>query len=387
MKNAIGGALLALMSLVLLPLMAFASCSDTQTPVTVPADPVQPVDGFGHLDTAAIPNQTWVPWLQKAGSLCPEVPAPLLAAQLQQESSWDPTVTSPTIPGLQTGGAEGLAQFMPGTWPDYGQDDAGDGNVSPFNPIDAIMAQGRYMCALVKDIENDPQFKGDDIVALALAAYNAGPDKVQKYHGIPPFKETQEYIPDITQLAITKYSLPGTSAGGSPAPGAPGSGAAPVPVGPAGPLNAAILTDAEAEIGLPYVYAGGTLTGPCCTDPNDGRGPGFDCSGLVRYAVYQASGGKVQLPRVSRDQGRAGPNVDEVPTADVQPGDIVAFKFEDTNGGGPTDWTHVGIVSQVSNGVPTQMFNAPESTENLGYADLTRPFFADAAHAFFRVHL
>ena len=386
MKNAIGAALLAVVAMVVTPLMAFASCADTQTPVTVPADPIQPVDGFGQLNTAAIPNQAWVPWLGKAGSLCPEIPASLLAAQIEQESSWDPTVTSGTIPGLQTGGAEGLAQFMPGTWPGYGQDDAGDGNVSPYNPIDAIMAQGRYMCELVKDIEKDPKFKGNDTVALALATYNAGPDAVQKYGGIPPFKETQAYVPQITQLAITKYSLPGTSAGGSLAPASPGSGLT-VPVGSAGPINAAILAAAEAQIGLPYVYAGGTFTGPCCTDPIDGRGPGFDCSGLVRYAVYQGTDGKVQLPRVSRDQGRAGPNIDEVPTADVQPGDIVAFKFGDDNGDGPTDWTHVGIVSQVSNGVPTQMFNAPESGMNLGYADLTRPFFADAPHAFFRVHL
>jgi len=385
MKNAIGGALLFIIALVLTPLMAFASCSDTQTPITTPPDPIQSVDGFGQLNAAAVPNQAWIPWLVKAGALCPEIPAALLAAQIEQESSWNPDAVSGTVQGLHTGGAQGLAQFMPGTWPDWGQDDAGDSNVSPFNPIDAIMAQGRYMCALVGDIKSDPALAGADVVASALAAYNAGLNNVQKYGGIPPFQETQNYVPSISQLAVTKYSMTGTPAGGSPTLGTPGP-SGPVPVGSAGTVNAAILAAAEAQTGLPYVYAGGSLTGPSGTDPYDGRGPGFDCSGLVRYAVYQGTGGKVELPRVSRDQGEAGTNIDQVPVNQVQPGDLIAFKFDDVNGGGPTDWTHIGLVSAVSNGIPTQMFNAPESGKNLGYADLTRAFYADAPHAFFRVH-
>lgn len=362
------------------PLFAFAACQATQTPITVPVDMSANVDGFGQLDTKKIPNQAWVPWLKKAGSMCPEIPASLLAAQIEQESSWNPDAQSQTIAGLQTGGAEGLTQFMPATWAEIGQDDAGDGNISPFNPIDAIMAQGRYMCQLVASIKSDPALAGDDVVSLALAAYNAGLNAVQKYGGIPPFKETQAYVPSIGQLAATKYSV-ATSTGGTPV------GGVPVAVGPAGPLNAAILSAAEAEIGLPYVYAGGSLTGPDGTDPIDGRGPGFDCSGLVRYAVYQGTGGKVELPRVSRDQGQPGSHITGVPPAQAQPGDLVAFKFEDNNGGGPTDWTHIGIVSAVAASGPTQMFNAPESTKNLGYADLTRAFYADAPHAFFRVHL
>lgn len=387
MKNAgstVGAFLLVVCMLVVAPLFAFAACQDTQTPITVPVvNTATSVDGFGQLNAAAIPNQAWVPWLQKAGQLCPEIPASLLAAQIDQESSWDPNAESKTIDGVQTGGAQGLSQFMPATWAEIGKDDAGDGNISPFNPIDAIMAQGRYMCQLVAAIKADPALAGDDVVALALAAYNAGLNNVQKYGGIPPFSETQAYVPAISKLAATKYSLAGTASNSTPtaAPTTPA-----VPVGPAGALNAAILAAAQAEIGLPYVYAGGTLTGPSGIG-SDGRGPGFDCSGLVRYAVYQATGGKVELPRVSRDQGRAGPNIDEIPAAQAQPGDLVAFKFEDNNGGGPTDWTHIGLVSAVGPSGPTQMFNAPETGMNLGYADLTRAFYADAPQAYFRIHL
>lgn len=362
------------------PLVMFAACQATQTPITVPVDLIGNVDGFGPLNTANIPNRVWVPWLEKAGALCAQIPASLLAAQIEQESSWDPNARSQTIAGLQTGGAEGLSQFIPATWAQIGQDDAGDGNISPFNPIDAIMAQGRYMCQLAASISSDPALAHGDVVALALAAYNAGLNAVQKYGGIPPYKETQAYVPSIAQLATTKYSIAGAT-------GSPWAGGAPVTVGPAGALDAAILSAAEAEIGLPYVYAGGSLTGPDGIDPIDGRGPGFDCSGLVRYAVYQGTGGKVELPRVSRDQGQPGPNLTEITPSQAQPGDLVAFKFDNSNGNGPTDWTHIGIVSAVGPGGPTQMFNAPESTKNLGYADITRAFFADAAHAYFRVHL
>jgi len=371
---------IAVLTLGIAPLFAFAACQATQTPITVPVDLASTVDGFGQLHTANIPNQAWVPWLAKAGALCPEIPGSLLAAQIEQGSSWNPNAQSQTIAGLQTGGAEGLSQFMPATWAEIGQDDAGDGNISPFNPVDAMMAQGRYMCQLAASIKSDPALARDDVVALALAAYNAGLDAVHKYGGIPPYKETQAYVPSIAQLAATKYSIAG-STGSNPV------GGVRVRVGPAGPLNAGILSAAEAEIGLPYVYTGGSLTGPDGIDPIDGRGPGFDCSGLVRYAVYQGTGGKVELPRVSRDQGQPGPNITEVTPGHAQPGDLVAFKFEDNNGGGPTDWTHIGIVSAVGQSGPTQMFNAPESTKNLGYADLTRPFYADAPHAFFRVHL
>ncbi|MEO5832059.1 MAG: NlpC/P60 family protein, partial [Nakamurella sp.] len=183
--------------------------------------------------------------------------------------------------------------------------------------------------------------------------------------------ETQAYIPKILTLAAATYSTPDTTTS---------HGGTTVPVGPAGPVNAAILAAALPYNGYPYVWAGGSLTGPTGTDVKDGRGPGFDCSGLTRYAVYQATGGAVQLPRVSRDQGKPGPHMTPIPREQAQPGDIIAFKFDDRNGGGATDWDHIGIISG-----PDQMFNAPSSGKNIGYADLTRTFYAHAPQQVFRV--
>lgn len=105
----------------------------------------------------------------------------LLAAQLKAESDFNPNAVSPA-------GAQGIAQFMPGTAASVGLRD-------PFDPRQAIDAQGKLMAGLIR------QFKS---IPLALAAYNAGPGAVQRYGGIPPFGETQAYVAKI--LALMKGS-------------------------------------------------------------------------------------------------------------------------------------------------------------------------------------
>lgn len=127
------------------------------------------------------------------------VPAAVLAAQLEIESGWNPRAVSPA-------GAQGLAQFMPATWAQYGQGD-------PFDAMGALQAQGRYMKALM-DIVSPMASMPDTQVRLALAAYNAGPGAVQTHKGIPPFAETKKYVEGISGLAQTKYA-----GGCSPAPG------------------------------------------------------------------------------------------------------------------------------------------------------------------------
>jgi len=105
------------------------------------------------------------------------VSAHLLAAQLYAESNFNPFARSPA-------GAEGIAQFMPGTAHAYGLTD-------PFDPEAAIAAQARLMRDLLGRFGSVP---------LALAAYNAGPGAVAACGCIPPYAETRAYVARILGL-------------------------------------------------------------------------------------------------------------------------------------------------------------------------------------------
>ncbi len=96
----------------------------------------------------------------------------LLASVVRAESGGHVTAVSRT-------GAKGLMQLMPGTASEMGVDDA-------FKPEQNIAGGTAYLDALLT--------RYHDNVALALAAYNAGPGAVDKYHGIPPYRETREYV-------------------------------------------------------------------------------------------------------------------------------------------------------------------------------------------------
>lgn len=101
----------------------------------------------------------------------------LLAAQLKQESDFDPNAVSGA-------GAQGIAQFMPGTAREVGLRD-------PFDPRQAIDAQAKLMHGLIRAFGS---------VSLALAAYNAGPGAVRHFGGIPPYPETRAYVARILLL-------------------------------------------------------------------------------------------------------------------------------------------------------------------------------------------
>jgi hypothetical protein len=136
--------------------------------------------------------------VEAAASRCPGLPASVLAAQLQAESGFDPSAVSPA-------GAQGVAQFMPGTWAAWGVDGDGDGAASPFEPADAVPAQGALMCQLLgraraSGLPGEP-------VRLALAGYNAGWGAVLAHGGVPPFPETRHYVQRVLQLAAT-YAAP-----------------------------------------------------------------------------------------------------------------------------------------------------------------------------------
>jgi len=136
--------------------------------------------GYGPPDgRPAMPSfvpQRWAPTISRAAQRW-NVGAALLAAQLYQESGFNPFRTSVV-------GAQGIAQFMPGTAQAYGLRD-------PFDGEAAIMAQAHYMHDLLREF---------GAVPLALAAYNAGAQAVHRFSGIPPYPETQSYVATILAL-------------------------------------------------------------------------------------------------------------------------------------------------------------------------------------------
>ena len=119
------------------------------------------------------------------------LPPTLLAALLRSESGFDPGAVSPV-------GAQGIAQFMPATARGLGLSD-------PFDPALAIPAAARLLSGHVRAFGSVP---------LALAAYNAGPGAVQRYGGIPPYRETQAYVARILALAGGAGMLSGGPGGG-----------------------------------------------------------------------------------------------------------------------------------------------------------------------------
>ncbi|WP_344169335.1 transglycosylase SLT domain-containing protein [Pilimelia columellifera] len=97
----------------------------------------------------------------------------LLAAIAKVESGYNAKAVSPA-------GARGLMQIMPAT--------AREMNVNPMDPASAVNGAARIMRGNLKKFGS---------VDLALAAYNAGGGAVQRYGGIPPFAETQAYVPKV----------------------------------------------------------------------------------------------------------------------------------------------------------------------------------------------
>ncbi|MBU4053295.1 MAG: lytic transglycosylase domain-containing protein, partial [Proteobacteria bacterium] len=108
-----------------------------------------------------------------------DVPSELIRGIIKAESGFKPDVVSPA-------GARGLMQLMPGTAEDLGVK-------NPFDIYENIDGGVRYF----KQMMN--KFDGD--VKLSLAAYNAGPGAVERYEGVPPYRETQRYI-----RKVMKYS-------------------------------------------------------------------------------------------------------------------------------------------------------------------------------------
>ena len=114
----------------------------------------------------------------------------VFTAQIQQESGFNPNAKSPA-------GAQGIAQFMPAT--------AAGVNLDPSDPYASLDAAAKM------DAQNLSKYGGD--YSKTLAAYNAGGGNVDKYGGVPPFAETQNYVKTIMGNAQQAAQAAGTSIG------------------------------------------------------------------------------------------------------------------------------------------------------------------------------
>ncbi|WP_326807122.1 bifunctional lytic transglycosylase/C40 family peptidase [Streptomyces sp. NBC_01775] len=328
-----GGVIAVLLALLVgLTVVAAADEEETGTPVGLVN---------GALDIKSIPPE-YAEWVERAGKECKEVSAPLVAAQIAAESGWNPKAESPV-------GAQGLSQFMPGTWKTWGVDAAGkdgsaepDGTADPFTPGDAIMTQARYDCWLAGKVKE--MGLKDDPTRLLLAAYNAGPGAIEQFGGVPLYPETQSYVTKII-ASMAEYS--GGGAGGKIEKG--------------GPFGDRVVAYAKKWLGTPYAWGGGGPEGPGRGFAQGANTVGFDCSSLVQYAVYRASDGKTMPPRTSQVQVTAGKPVSR---DEMQPGDVIGFALHGS-------YDHIGIY--LGNG---QFIHAPKTGDVVKISQLDDSYYA-----------
>lgn len=121
-----------------------------------------------------------------------QIPENLLKAVAKAESDFNPNAVSHC-------GAQGIMQLMPSTARSLGV-------TNSFDPAQNIMGGAKYLRQMLDN------FNGD--VTKALAAYNAGPNAVRKYDGIPPYQETQNYVAKVLGYAGNDISVPAAASGG-----------------------------------------------------------------------------------------------------------------------------------------------------------------------------
>lgn len=128
--------------------------------------------------TNNLTNRTQIDELIKEYSQKYGLDSDFVKAVVKQESGFNEKATSKC-------GAMGLMQLMPGTAKALNVND-------PYNARDNIEGGVKYLKGLMD------RFDGD--MKLALAAYNAGPNAVKKYNGVPPYNETQNYVKNIMSM-------------------------------------------------------------------------------------------------------------------------------------------------------------------------------------------
>lgn len=135
-----------------------------------PAPPPKPIEA-----AVAKPERTLTPQeMVTQAAIKAGLPPEIVHSVARAESGYRTDAISPK-------GAIGLMQLMPGT--------AAELNADPHDPLQNVEAGARYLRDLLIKYENDPHQ-----VSKAIAAYNAGPGAVDKYNGVPPYRETVQYV-------------------------------------------------------------------------------------------------------------------------------------------------------------------------------------------------
>jgi cell wall-associated NlpC family hydrolase len=247
-----------------------ASTGATATAAAPPLAPIVAIVASGRL----VPSD-YVNWTHQAAASCPGLSWTVLAAIAKVESGFGRS----TLPGVQSGsnsaGAEGPMQFLPTTFAGYDHPVRADRAAtpasgvtpaSPYDPIDAVWAAARMLCA---NGGAHPQ-----TLSRAVFAYN----------------HAGWYVNQVEALAASYQ--PQTRS--------------------ASRVARAALAAAESQFGVAYLWGG------------ESPGEAFDCSGLVQWA-YRSAG--VDLPRTSQTQWAALPHLPS--GAALQPGDLVFFAGSD----------------------------------------------------------
>lgn len=129
-------------------------------------------------------RERYLPMIREASALT-GVPEALISAVIQAESSYKPETRS-------SAGAMGLMQLMPDNVKELGVSD-------PYDPRQNILAGARHLRQMIDRFGT---------LDKALAGYNAGPGKVDRYGGVPPYRETQDYVQRITTMLRKAGALP-----------------------------------------------------------------------------------------------------------------------------------------------------------------------------------
>jgi hypothetical protein len=150
----------------------------------IPADTlvrIDPEDTFLPVKTKSldVPFASFISESAQVHGVAPELVASVIAV----ESNFNPNAIS-------WRSARGLMQLMPQTAARFGV-------TKVFDPRQNIEAGTRYLKELLL------RYNGD--LALTLAAYNAGPDRVEQYRSVPPYRETRDYVRRVTEKFHTSY--------------------------------------------------------------------------------------------------------------------------------------------------------------------------------------